>query len=150
MWEETVVGSCDDFQRLGESGDTRAVEPLIMALGNSREYERQHAAMALDKLGESIWKEIIVGSDDDFQRLGESEDPRAVEPLIHALDGRSGAVRKAAALVLLKKAKEDPEIRLSCAAVQKIREPHSDSIEYRSSDCNRHTDTGIGVEVTDF
>jgi HEAT repeat protein len=64
---------------LGESGDTRAVEPLITALGDTKKlYIRQEAISALGKLG----------------------DARAVEPLITALSDTDSSVRRSAAEVL--------------------------------------------------
>jgi hypothetical protein len=59
---------------LGETGDIRAVEPLVSALGDGQEYIRKAAAGALGKLG----------------------DPRAIEPLSAALNDRYASVRDCA------------------------------------------------------
>ena len=65
-------------QVLGEIGDVRAVEPLIVALKNKHEDLRKTAAEALGKIG----------------------DARAVEPLRVALKDEDRDVRKAAAKAL--------------------------------------------------
>lgn len=59
---------------LGLTGDDRAVDPLLGALGDRREYIRKAAAEALGNLG----------------------DPRAIEPLSAALDDRYASVRDCA------------------------------------------------------
>jgi len=74
-------------------GDSRAVEPLIRALGDADSYVRQNAAEALGKIGEPtvepLIRTLIEGSNDvrgnAAQALGTIGDSRAVEPLIRAL-----------------------------------------------------------------
>jgi len=63
---------------LGETGDARAVEPLVTLLGNGTPRGREAAACALGKIG----------------------DRRAVEPLISALDYKAERVCKMAAEAL--------------------------------------------------
>ena len=65
-------------EALGNLGDSRAVEPLIKALGDKDDGVRWAAANALGKLGDS----------------------RAVEPVIRALGNTDRAVRRAAAEAL--------------------------------------------------
>ena len=131
QWLELVKGDDDDFERLGESkdaravepmikalgdgevsvrwaaaealgklGDARAVEPLIKSLGDHDKDVRNAAAAALRALGEPQWSELVKGDYDDFGRLGESKDARAVEPLIKALGDGEVSVRWAAAEAL--------------------------------------------------
>ena len=74
-------------------GDVRMVDPLIMALGDYRDPEnRKAAASALHSLGEVKWSEIVKGTDDDWQALGNCGDIRAMKALervIAALDDRA-------------------------------------------------------------
>ena len=71
---------------LGKLADTRAVGPLIKTLGEDAYSEvRRAAAEALDALGESTWKTLVQGDDDDWSRLGASGDARAAAPLIMLL-----------------------------------------------------------------
>jgi len=63
---------------LGSTGDERAIEPLLGALGDRREYIRKAAAGALGMLG----------------------DPRAIEPLSVALNDRYASVRDCASRAL--------------------------------------------------
>ena len=83
---------------LGKIGDTRAVEPLIAALGDQNEVVRRGGAMALGKISDR-WQIppavepliVALGDEDKWVRrwaavaLGEIGDTRAVEPLIVAL-----------------------------------------------------------------
>jgi len=128
-WEGWVKGDNADFGRLGESGDARAVEPLIEALGyhgirgpacealgklgdaravepliealgNAEDSERRAAAEALRRLGQPVWHGLVKGDNRDFTRLGESGDARAVKPLIMALERTHGDLQGAAAEAL--------------------------------------------------
>ena len=87
-------------EALGKLGDARAVEPLIKSLGDHDKDVRKAAAAALRALGEPQWSELVKGDYDDFGRLGESKDARAVEPLLKALGDREGSVRRASAEAL--------------------------------------------------
>jgi HEAT repeat protein len=74
-WKPLIRGDLEDFVRLAASGDARAVEPLIRALGHGDYDVCRAAAHALGQLG----------------------DARAIEPLIKALwDNHSGACFAAA------------------------------------------------------
>ena len=77
-WESLVHGDPGDLARLGNSGDLRAVEPLIKALGEWDSDSRQVAAEVLGKL----------------------RDARAIEPLIKALGDADSDLRKAASEAL--------------------------------------------------
>jgi HEAT repeat protein len=79
---------------LGKLGDPRAVEAIIPLLGHYRGDLRYAAATALAKLGEPKWRVLNKGGDDDFFNLGAYGGPRAVEPLIFALE--AGNCREAA------------------------------------------------------
>jgi len=74
---------------LGKLGDLRAVEPLIMTLGDYDGDVRRKAAKALDELGEPKWKELVKGDvHEDSRRLGSCDDrraDRAIAPHIEAL-----------------------------------------------------------------
>jgi hypothetical protein len=75
------------------------VEPLIHALGDSS-LVRRGAAEVLGKLGEAKWREVVKGNDQDIARLGGSRDPRAVPALVRALGDTNPAIRIAAAEML--------------------------------------------------
>ncbi|HUX06036.1 MAG TPA: HEAT repeat domain-containing protein, partial [Acidobacteriota bacterium] len=85
---------------LAKLGEARALEPLIKALGDHDKDVRKAAAKGLRTLGEPQWLELVKGDDDDFERLGESKDARAVEPMIKALGDGEVSVRWAAAEAL--------------------------------------------------
>ena len=80
---------------MGDIGDSRAIEPLEMALGDY-EYVRKAAAEALYKLGVSNWRDIIKGEPIsgpggytlDFDMIAKSNDPKAFDILIKALNHR--------------------------------------------------------------
>ena len=85
-------------EALGRLGDARAVEPLIQALGDKRAEVRRAAGQALASLGQPVWEGRVRGDCGDYDRLGDSGDARAVEPLIRALrDEEKDARSKAAA-----------------------------------------------------
>ncbi len=85
--------SSSAFQRqeaagaLGESGDLRAIEPLVKVLKDSDAFVRMIAADA----------------------LGKFKDPRAIEPLKELLGDSEGVVRSAAAEALKKIRAEEPK-----------------------------------------
>ena len=96
-------------EALGKLGDRRAVEPLIQALGARDGGVRRAAANALAALGEPAWEELVRGEDEDLARLGASGDPRALEPLFRILEYESGwSLRRAAAEALLAFAQRSP------------------------------------------
>ena len=98
---QALRGGCLAAARaLGKLGDPRAVEALIRELGNQDSEVRLAAAQALTWLREPTWLASIKGDCYDFSRLGASGDPRAVEPLIKALDHYRPEVRAAAAEAL--------------------------------------------------
>jgi len=71
---------------LGLLGDSRATKTLATVLLPHEEGKvRRAAATALEELGEPKWHAWVKGDDRDFERLGQSGDPDAVEPLIGAL-----------------------------------------------------------------
>jgi len=99
--------SADD---LGNRGDTRAVEPLILALKDDESHSvRDRAARALGKLKDTRAVEpLILALKDENSSvregaawaLGELNDTRAVEPLILALKDEDSDARETAALAL--------------------------------------------------
>ncbi|MFQ5520302.1 MAG: HEAT repeat domain-containing protein, partial [Candidatus Methylomirabilia bacterium] len=87
---------------LGRMGEVRAVEPLIVALGDVR----AAAAQALGILGDGRAVEPLIAAlgDEDgdapeavIEALGRLGDARAVEPLIVALENQNYEVREASA-----------------------------------------------------
>lgn len=74
-------------ESLGKIGDSRAIDPLITALGNDWPWLRKSVAVALDDLGEPKWKDLVRGDANDFRRLADSNDPRAIHPLLKAMNG---------------------------------------------------------------
>jgi HEAT repeat protein len=86
---------------LGDLGDKRAIRPLVRALGEDQfAFTRLAAASALSKLGEKKWESIIKGDGEDYKRLGNSGDSRALEPLVKALKDKDHNVRIKAAKAL--------------------------------------------------
>jgi HEAT repeat protein len=106
---------------LGEIGNTDAIEPLIALLRDDDRFVRSRAAHALGMIGEPAVNrliEILHGGDGDSRwgavmALGQSRDPRAVEPLIVALADTHGDVRAeaAAALAAIGRPAVEPLIR---------------------------------------
>jgi len=82
------------------TGNHRLVEPLLKALGDGLPQVRVQAAAGLAALGEVKWQSVIHGDSGDFKRLGESNDERAVEPLLEALQ-RNADIDAAIALGIL-------------------------------------------------
>jgi HEAT repeat protein len=114
-WLVSLLGSRDAHVRrrtadvLGYLGDSRAVEPLIVALKDSHWVVRNNAAGALGELEDPRAVEPLIAalqdSDAGVRRkaaraLGELEDRRAVEPLLAALKDSDAWVRYCAALAL--------------------------------------------------
>ncbi|NLF77026.1 MAG: HEAT repeat domain-containing protein [Chloroflexi bacterium] len=101
---------------LGETGDARAVELLIVALrDNTDKYMRSEAAEALGKIGDERAVEPLIAvlkdSDGSVRRsaveaLGKIGDPRAVEPLLAVFRNSEGDEHKAAAEALKKLGQE--------------------------------------------
>jgi len=78
-----------------------AVEPLIRILGDGNRDVRQATAKALMQLGEDTFAGAVLAAlDGKPQALAKLKDPRAVEPLIHALDNGYNNVCQAAAHAL--------------------------------------------------
>lgn len=99
----------DAAEALGETGDERAVEPLLAALKNDETGGvRWKAAEALSKLGTPAVAGLIsaLQHDDDDVRwkaaiaLGEIGDPQAIAPLINVLCDNDRFVRSRAAYAL--------------------------------------------------
>ncbi|HQG93438.1 MAG TPA: HEAT repeat domain-containing protein [Acidobacteriota bacterium] len=110
-WKEYVTGEYQsDFTRLGTSGDPRALEPLVRALGTvTHQDPRIQIIKALGALKDPRAIEPLIGileNDPTASRaaaaeaLGKLGDHRAVEPLLAALGSNRNNVRKAAAEAL--------------------------------------------------
>jgi HEAT repeat protein len=106
-------GDCSAVARaLGQLGDGRAIEALIGALGSGRSSVRKAAADSLAQLGEPKWREVVRGDAQDFTRLGQSGDNRAVNPLIRALQNDRESQKAAIeAMTLLGQCAVTPLIR---------------------------------------
>ncbi len=144
-WLEWVQGDLDDFKRLGESGETCALEPLMILasrsdLGDGTDLARivaavQAAGKALSSAkGEGVFEYMVEqlkrGRDAAAGALGELGDPRAVDALSKALGskkenlaalaaGALGEIGDARAFEALEKAmnrKRSPEGVRACAA----------------------------------
>jgi HEAT repeat protein len=96
-------------QALGEMGDLRAVEPLVVALGDQHLYVRAYAAESLAELGDARAVEPLIcalGDEVPFvrahaaQALGELGDARAVGALLKALTDGDADMRAVAAWAL--------------------------------------------------
>ena len=90
---------------LGEIKDSRAVEPLIADLMNTGRgsFDKDAAAEALGEIGAPAVEYLILAMKDEAARshaikaLGKTKDPRAVDPLISALEDKAQGVRFRAA-----------------------------------------------------
>lgn len=85
--------------------DPRVEIALIRHLGEFAGL-RSSAAQTLAEIGKPYWQEIILGDDGDFMRLGKSENPHAIEPLIIAMSNYDEASRRAAASAMTVKTGE--------------------------------------------
>jgi len=109
VWQGLIQGDSEDFGRLGESGEPRAYEPLIKALGDGDRPVQRAACEGLGKLGDARAVEALIEALATFgafgegvrraaaEALGKLADARALEPLIHALGDPDDDVRRAAA-----------------------------------------------------
>lgn len=95
---------------LGEMKDPRAVEPLIAALGDEQMSVQVAAVQALANIGAPAVQPLIAGLNAPSlevrrfaaRALGEIKDPRAVEPLIAALNDPHVRKETISALVKIK------------------------------------------------
>lgn len=99
----------DSARALGELGDARAVEPLIIALKDKDEFVVSEAAEALGKLGDTravLPLTLLLKHRESFVRsaaarsLGKLGDSNAVESLTLALDDKDEFVHDSAARAL--------------------------------------------------
>ncbi len=68
---------------------------LVRRLGDSFHQLRIDAVQVLAEIGKPEWQHIILGDGNDFIRLGNSDDPLAIEPLKWAIGQYDGETRKA-------------------------------------------------------
>ncbi len=90
-------------QSLGRIGDSQAVDPLVIALGDEYSGVREAAAKALENLGEPLGGVIVQclkGSEKARDTLAAGKDPRAVVPLLNVLGTWDPNVRAAAVKTL--------------------------------------------------
>ncbi|HEY3324546.1 MAG TPA: HEAT repeat domain-containing protein [Planctomycetota bacterium] len=81
---------------LGRLGNKQAVPTLIRTLGDREPGVRTAASKSLSRLGENFWHDLIKGTDDDFERLKDCNDRRAIDALLLALKNEKWHVRSAA------------------------------------------------------
>jgi HEAT repeat protein len=89
---------------LGKLVDKRAIRPLIKTLGDGDPKVREAAAWALERLDEPFGQLVhlsLTGSQEAMKELAGTEEPRALKPLIRALQNKNYGVRRAAALTLV-------------------------------------------------
>lgn len=143
---------------LGKLGDPRAVEPLIKTLSDVIGWVRKTAAEALAVLGEPGWKEIITGSDDDFMKLGKSENLYAIKGLVSNLY-KSYQVpwqtRKSIAIAILTYLKSHPDSNIIdnnvLAYIERKHENYSNNVVLNGTLIRQNfIDTGIGINVREF
>jgi len=100
---------CSVIEALGQIGDTRAVDPLIISLTHKESKVREYAAAALGKLRDSRAVESLIAALSDEQErvrwyaadsLGKIGDPICVESLIKLLSDTSARVRESAVTAL--------------------------------------------------
>jgi len=115
LWHVKRLSSGDSSTRreaakgLGELGDVRAVEPLIVALKDSDRFVRQTAAVALGRLKDGRAVEPLIAAIKDVDKnvkllaaqvLAVLGDSRAVDPLIVLLEETDEEPQAAAARAL--------------------------------------------------
>lgn len=92
-------------EHFGETGETKAVEPLIRALKDEDGEVRGHAIRALEKIGDARAVEPLIQTLEDeylgirtsgIRALGAIGDARAVEPLNKALKDEDHGIQMAA------------------------------------------------------
>ncbi len=105
----TVVGAVMDELSSKEFDDAKAVESLIGMLGDGDRFVREHATMALGKIGDVKALEPLIKALEDADvrgfaawALGAMRDERAVGPLISMLGNKDEVVRGFAAGALEK------------------------------------------------
>ena len=108
QWETWVEGSVSDLWNLGESGDARALEPLLKALADP-EGDRSDAAKGLGELRDARAFEPLLGALKDENAylrgaaayaLGQLGDKRALDPLLGVLADPDPYARENAAMGL--------------------------------------------------
>lgn len=92
LWDPQQMVRVTATDALGLIRDPSASKPLTVAVGHEDPMVRRAAAKALEWMGEPEWNELVKGDLDDYTRLSECRDPRAVEPLIEALARMDRAV----------------------------------------------------------
>ncbi len=129
-WSNIIKGDNDDYNRIAVSNEPEAFDILIKAFGNKNYF----AAKALGILG----------------------DTRAISPLVMELNAKDRYFRKTVAEVIISFSKNDPHI-LTNEIKKIIQTPHSDyKSDYGQYDhCGfpegtTHTDSGIGIKLSDF
>ncbi|MDP8257604.1 MAG: HEAT repeat domain-containing protein, partial [Candidatus Alcyoniella australis] len=161
-WAQWVKGEDDDFLRLGRSGKSEVVEPLIGALGHWDSDVRSSAAWALGALGDARAVEPLVralggkcdGRGAAAKALGELSDTRAVDPLIRALTDKDADVRQCAAkaLALLGhpewarwvKGENDDFLRLGRSGKSEVVEPLIRVLRERDAELREHAVEVLG------
>lgn len=82
------------LEALGKLGTKDQITDIMLALGNSRSHNRLSAANALYELGETKWKDIVKGDDDDYHRLAMTGDYRLIYAFTIPLGDSQGDTSK--------------------------------------------------------
>lgn len=124
-------------EAIGRINDPVAVQPLLMRLGQSPDPEWAYASKALAAMGSTAIEEAfeaLHSDDEDIRRgavwfLGHSDDPRAVSPLIAALEDLAtrhyaivglGVLRAEEAIKVLVPHLDGPHTEATIAALEQI------------------------------
>jgi HEAT repeat protein len=107
---------------LGKWGRREAIPALINAVCDREGEVRKVVVKALKRLGEQQWLMWVDGGPHDFTRLANGHDPRALPPLLKALDDPLWRVRAAVARGL---AKYDDDVVLP-ALLKHLKDEHGE------------------------
>jgi HEAT repeat protein len=133
---------------LGAIGDRRAVPGLLAATGDRFDEVRKAAAAALALLGEPLGEVIrqsLEGSLEARRELTATRDPRAVEPLVRALDTPDAATQAAAVASLGELAAVGVEGALA-SLEDAVDNPHGAVRASAIAGLSRQRNAGSGVE----
>jgi HEAT repeat protein len=106
---ENITMKAMAITALGEAGDKRAVEPLLIALNDRNAYIRRSAVLSLRKLNDSAAIKPLISMLNDEDRdvknaaasvLNTMEKP-SLDPFLEALKDRDSFVRKSIAYILI-------------------------------------------------
>lgn len=149
---DVVVSACRAIAKLKPEA---AKEKLVELVQDDKPVLRKEAAKILRAVGEKNWSDGIKGTLADYDALLANHSQKALDQLIMNLESSEFEERMEAAQIIVKRAKMDPVFfkcywtKLHHLITSQRDNSHSDETEYRSSDCDHHSDyhsdNGIGL-----